>query len=150
MYDTTNFAEIFISERDKEILSACAFGEILSLYPSEAQHLVELGMIYEYGTQRPGWKYAITPQGQLYAEYLRKNAAELEKQQAKIVADEIAKEHREHRFQIKQTLFTIAATLLVEHFVEIVKFFYGKDAEPLFFVVNAGRTCYNQKNKAAD
>lgn len=71
MYDTTKFADIFIDERDKQILSACAGGEILPLYPSEVQHLLELGFIYEYEMTGVKWHYAITPQGRLYYEFCR-------------------------------------------------------------------------------
>lgn len=48
----------------------------------------------------------------------------LEKQKAEAMADEIAKEKRERRFQVIHTLFTIAATLIIEHFVEITKFIF--------------------------
>lgn len=40
------------------------------------------------------------------------------------MADEIAKEKRERRFQVIHTLFTIAATLIIEHFVEIANFIF--------------------------
>lgn len=54
----------------------------------------------------------------------RNAEAALEKQKAEEMANEIAKEKRERRFQVMHTLFTIAATLFVEHFVEIAKFVY--------------------------
>lgn len=71
MYDSTSFAEIFIDERDKQILFACAAGEILLLYPSEVQHLLELGFIYEYDMTGRSGLYAVTPQGRLYYEFCR-------------------------------------------------------------------------------
>lgn len=120
MYDSTRFNEIFLTERDKQILFACAAGEILPLYPSEVQHLVELGFIYEYDLTGQNGLYAVTPQGQLYYEY----CVALEKQKAEKMADEVAEKRQEHRFQVIHTLFTITATLFVEHFVEIVKFVY--------------------------
>lgn len=54
----------------------------------------------------------------------RNAEAALEKQKAEKMADEVAKKRQEHRFQVIHTLFTIIATLFVEHFVEIVKFVY--------------------------
>lgn len=111
MYDTTKFAEIFISDRDKEILSACAFGEILSLYPSEAQHLVELGMIYEYGTQRPGWKYAITPLGQLYTEFLHERE-EREKLKMLVEARNVRREWVAIIASLVTSLISIAISLI--------------------------------------
>lgn len=71
MYDSTRFNEIFLTERDKQILFACAAGEILPLYPSEVQHLVELGFIYKYEMTGQNGLYAVTPQGRLYFEYCR-------------------------------------------------------------------------------
>lgn len=71
MYDTTKFNEIFLTERDKQILFACAAGEILPLYPSEVQHLLELGFIYEYDMTGQNGVYAVMPQGRLYYEFCR-------------------------------------------------------------------------------
>lgn len=44
-------------------------------------------------------------------------------EEAKRVAEEIAKEKREHRFQILLVLLTAAATLFIEHFMELLDFF---------------------------
>lgn len=52
----------------------------------------------------------------------RNAEAALEKQKAEKMADEVAEKRQERRFQVMHTLFTIIATLFVEHFVEIVKF----------------------------
>lgn len=120
MYDTTKFSNIFIDERDKQILFACAAGEILPLYPSEVLHLLELGFVYEYDMTGRSGLYAVTPQGRLYYEY----CAALEKQKAEKMADEVAEKRQEHMFDVIHTLFTIAATLIIEHFVEIAKFVY--------------------------
>lgn len=71
MYDSTRFNEIFLTERDRQILYDCAEGKILLLYPSEVQHLLELCFVYEYDMTGRSGVYAITPQGQLYYEFCR-------------------------------------------------------------------------------
>lgn len=63
------------------------------------------------------------PTEQIKQNLERANAEALKQQEAKRVADEVAKEKREHRFEILKILLTVAATLLVEHFGEIVEFF---------------------------
>lgn len=120
MYDTTKFSNIFIDERDKQILYDCAEGKILPLYPSEVQHLLELCFVYEYDMTGQNGLYAVTPQGRLYYEY----CVELEKQKAEKMADKVAEKRQEHVFAVIQTLFPIAATLIIDHFVEIAKFAY--------------------------
>lgn len=71
MYDSTRFNEIFLTERDRQILYDCAEGKILLLYPSEVQHLLELCFVYEYDMTGRSGLYAVTPQGRLYYEFCR-------------------------------------------------------------------------------
>lgn len=52
----------------------------------------------------------------------RNAEAALEKQKAKEMAEKIAERKLEHRFEIIKIPLTIAATLFVEHFGEIVQF----------------------------
>lgn len=50
-------------------------------------------------------------------------AAALEKQKTQEMSQKAAERKIEHRFEIVKILITIAATLFVEHFVEIFQFF---------------------------
>lgn len=111
MYDTTKFAEIYISERDKEILSACAVGEILTLCPSEAQYLIELGMVYEYEITREKWNYAITPLGQLYTEFLLERE-EREKLKMLVEARNVRREWVAIIASLVTSLISIAISLI--------------------------------------
>lgn len=53
----------------------------------------------------------------------RQKVAASEKQKAENVFKEKANVNAEHRFQVILVLLTAAATLLIEHFIEIVNFF---------------------------
>lgn len=110
MYDTTKFADIFIDERDKQILSACASGEILPLSPSEVQHLLELGFIYEYEMTGLKWRYAITPQGRLYYEFYREREKRLELE-ARLEAQKVRREWIAIAISLVTSLISIVLTL---------------------------------------
>ena len=53
----------------------------------------------------------------------RRKATELEKKNSEEATKQKAKVNAEHRFQVMLVLITVAATLLVDHFVDILHFF---------------------------